>query len=344
LSALDPIETTVDRRSRQTIYHLKDQIYLQRGAILEIGVAANRTFHREIPQGHEVYEFRPEGKRGNFYVDGLRRAGRDQIIANYFFPSLTLAGGHLIKAGVDLNRVTYAQDVRRTGFTHYRLDYTPLRHTEFAGSGALGRSNREASAFIQDSWKLRPQLLVELGLRADWDRLIGTTDFAPRLGVAWAPAENTKVSGGYALIYDATHLSIFTRPQDQYSMTSYFDSSGQLARGPALSVFTIGPEALSRPRYRNISLGVEQRLPGSVFTRVHFLRRRGSRGFAYSNTISPSSIFECRLRSDSSCNTRIPERSSESPLRRDPGPVVRNRRPGGRRRVRSFQQLRSPFG
>jgi hypothetical protein len=70
-------------------------------------------------------------------------------------------------------------------------------------------------------------------------------------------------------------------------MTSYFDSSGQLARGPALSVFTIGPEELSRPRYRNISLGVEQKLPGSVFTRVNFLRRRGNRGFAYSNTISP---------------------------------------------------------
>jgi outer membrane receptor for ferrienterochelin and colicin len=206
-----------------------------------------------------------------------------------------MAGGHLIKAGVDLNRVTYSQDVRRTGFTHYRLDYTPLRHTEFAGSGTLERSNQEASAFIQDSWKLRPGLLVELGLRADWDRLIGTTDFAPRLGVAWAPAENTKVSGGYALIYDATNLNIFTRPQDQYSMTSYFDSSGQLERGPALSVFMIGPQQLSRPRYRSISLGIEQKLPGSLFTKAQFLRRRGSRGLAYSNkitsTISPNGHF-----------------------------------------------------
>jgi outer membrane receptor protein involved in Fe transport len=285
LSALDPIETTVDRRARQWFFHVKDQIYMRRGAILEIGAAANRTFDREIPQGHEIYEFRPEGKRGNYYVDGLRNAGREQIIVNYFAPSLKLTGDHLIKTGADLNRVTYSQDVRRTGYTHYRLDYTPLRHTEFAGSGALARSNREIGAFVQDSWKPRPGLLLELGLRADWDRLIGTTDFSPRFGFAWSPAENTKVSGGYASIYDATNLNIFTRPQDQYSMTSYFDSFGQVVRGPALSVFIIRPQELSRPRYRNISFGVERMLPGNVFARTQFLRRRGSRGFAYFNIL-----------------------------------------------------------
>lgn len=290
LSALDPIETTVDRRSRQWFFHVKDQIYMARGAVFEFGVATNRTFQREIPQGHELYEVTPDGKRGNFYVDGLRTAGRDQIIANYFFPSFSWMGGHLIKAGMDLDRLTYSQDVRRTGYTQFRFDRTPLRQTIFGGSGVLGRSNREVGGYLQDSWKIRPNVLVELGLRYDWDRIVSRSNLGPRVGVAWAPAENTKLTAGFGAIYDATSLRIFTRPQDQYSLTTYFDEAGRLARGPALSLFTIGPQRLSTPKYRNYSVGIERRLPGNLFGKVQYLRRRGVRGFTYFNTLGSDSV------------------------------------------------------
>jgi hypothetical protein len=83
LSALDPWETTVDRRLRQWFFYVKDQIYFKRGALAEIGYAANRTFGREIPQGQGLYLLTPEGKRGNSFVDAVRKARRDQWLVTF---------------------------------------------------------------------------------------------------------------------------------------------------------------------------------------------------------------------------------------------------------------------
>jgi outer membrane receptor protein involved in Fe transport len=292
LGALDPIETTVDRRSRQWLFHIKDQFYLPRRALVEIGYAWNRTFGREIPQGQEIYLLLPDGKRGNHFVDAERKASRDQVIVNSFLPSFTLAGGHQLKAGLDWDRVAYWQDVRRTGYDYYGGAGLLVRRTVFAGSGELRRSNHETALYVQDSWRVRPKLLLEIGLRGDRDRILDVWSPSPRFGVAWSPPglENTKISAGYAQVYDATNLRLFTRPQDQYALSTYYSPNGAVGRGPAVSVFTIANHQLRRPRYRNWSAGFEQRWPASLYTRLEFLRRRGGRGFTYVNTITSDTV------------------------------------------------------
>src|SRR5947209_9751618 len=67
LGALDPIETTVDRRARQWFYDVKDQVYFGHGSLLEDGLSTNRTFGRDIPPGHDLYVFTPFGSRGNYF-------------------------------------------------------------------------------------------------------------------------------------------------------------------------------------------------------------------------------------------------------------------------------------
>jgi hypothetical protein len=285
LGVLDPLETTVDRRSRQWFFDVKDQVYFGRGALLEMGYGANRTFSREVPQGQAIFQLTPDGKRGNHYLDATRKARRDQWLANLFLPSFTRLGAHQVKFGIDMDSVAYWQDVRRTGYDVYRVDGTRSRQVIFGGSGLLERSNFELSSYLQDSWKLRPGLLLELGLRQDSDHLLGNTQVAPRLGFAWAPLglDSTKLSGGFALIYDQTHLRLFTRPLDQYSLTTYFAPEGEIARGPAISVFTIDGTPLKTPRYHNWNLALQHRFPGEFYTRFNYVRRRGQDGFTYFN-------------------------------------------------------------
>lgn len=291
LGALDPEETTVNRRARQYFVNVRDQKYFGRGALLEVGLGLNRTFGREIPQGNELYIYTPEGKRGNYFMDSLRRSSRNQFITNAFLPSFQSAGTHQLKAGVGLDRLSYEQAIRRTGYEFLRRDGSPVRITEFFGNGTVQRSNAEAGFYVQDSWKVRPGLLLELGARTDWDQIIRNWNTAPRAGFAWSPPhlDNTRVSGGYSITYDATNLSYFTRPDDQYALTTYYQPDGAVDRGPAVSVFRFGPGGLHAPRYHNWTLALDQHLLNSISLRAAYLRKHGSRGLTFYNSLTPSS-------------------------------------------------------
>ncbi len=292
LSVLDPRSTTVDRRSRQYFFNIKDQIYFRRGALIEIGYGANRTFGREIPQGPGMLIFTPDGRRGNYFQNAMRTAGRDQFLANVFLPSFEAAGGHQMKTGVDVDAVNYSQDVDRTGQEFLRADHTLARRTVYGGSGRLRRHNSEVSWYAQDSWKPRANLLVEAGLRLDWDHLVGRTSWSPRLGVSWAPPrlDATKISGGYGVVYDQSNLRLFSRPLDQYMLTTHYGSDGSYLYGPSVSMFTFGPWRLKRPRYTHWNLGIDQRLRGDLYIGAHYTRRRGRDGFSYVNTVPEGPI------------------------------------------------------
>lgn len=290
LGALDPVETTVNRRARQYFFNVRNQKYFGRGALLEVGAGLNRTFGREIPQGQGLYVYTPEGKHGNYFMDSLRRSARDQFIVNAFLPSFHAMGAHQFKSGIDLDRISYDQDIRRTGYEFLRSDGTPVRRTQFFGNGIVRRSNFESAAYLQDSWKARPDLLLEIGMRADWDEILRNWNPSPRFGFAWSPprlGDNTRISGGYSTTYDATNLSYFARSEDQYSLTTYFRPNGVVDYGPSVSVFRAGPGGLRSPRYSNWTLTMDRRLPRNISLRAGYLRKYGSRGLTYYNSLQP---------------------------------------------------------
>lgn len=290
LSPLTPLETSTDRRSRQWFFNIKSQRYWSRGALLEAGYAANRTFGREIPQGSEFLRITPEGQRGNAYVDAHRRGSRDQWIANAFLPSFSLAGSHQIKTGLDLGRVAYSQNLRRTGYERYRSGGILLTRTVFGGPSSLSRSNFEGAFYAQDSWRLKQRLLVELGMRLDWNRIFRHWDAAPRLGVAWWPTadSHTKLSAGFGLIHETANLRQFTRPLDQYSLTTYFDPAGRILRGPAAGIAVFGdPPPTPQARVWNVTL--DRQLRTNLFLRASFQSRRLKRGVTFANVLAPDS-------------------------------------------------------
>ena len=292
LTFLDPRETTIDRRTRQAFFHVNDQIYLGGHGLIEFGYAGNRTYGREIPQGWGTLRYTPEGKRGYHFVDALRRGARDQAMVNGFLPVLHAAGTHQIKAGFDVHRVRYWQDVERSAYQNFNESGAPLLMTRFIGSGNVSLTNIESAMFVQDSWRARPNLLVEAGMRLDWDRLVRRWSPSPRLGVAWSPpfGEHTKLYAGVARVFDATNLRLFSRPEDQYAVTSYYFPDGTVGRGPALTMFQGPLSPLLRPFANTVNFGAEQHVGGSIAFRADVLFRHGTRGFTYLNMIAPGDV------------------------------------------------------
>ena len=292
LGALDPIPTTVDQRSRQWFGSVKDQVYLARGMLLEFGFSDLRTSLRDIPQGHSPYVFTPNGRQGNYYVDALKESERKQLLVNLFLPAWHFAGSHQIKAGVDADRLDYSQNTRRTSFDDVGFSGNVLRRVTFGGSGILERPSLEVSSYVLDAWKIRPNLFVQGGVRQDWDELVRSVVLSPRISAAYAPlGKDTKLAAGYAISYDASTPQVFSRPRDQFSLTTIYNPDGSLQSGPATSFFTIGSH-LKMPRYQNLTLGLEQLLPARILLSVNLLRRRGNHGFTYVNVAAPSEQVE----------------------------------------------------
>jgi hypothetical protein len=91
-----------------------------------------------------------------------------------------------------------------------------------------------------------PRLAVDAGLRQDWDELVRRASFGPRISAAFAPFgnSNTKLVGGYSIIYDATNLALYSKPLDQQAVTVPFTPAG-VAEAPLVTTFVPGHGPLS---------------------------------------------------------------------------------------------------
>jgi hypothetical protein len=287
LTPLDPLETTLRRRASQWFGYIKDQHFFSRGSFIEAGFASSRTFEREIPQGDSPYLITPDGQLGNNYLNAKRVGDRQQALTNFYLPTFRFLGIHQFKAGGDAVRLDYAQNIQRNAIDYIGLDGTVVRQLTFAGSGILSRSNYENSMYLQDAWKIQKNLLVELGLRTDRDMILGHWNVSPRAGFAWSPqgSEKTRISGGVATIFNPTDLRLFTRPLDQYILSTYFNPDGSIASGPLASVYTAGTD-VQTPRATTWNLGVQQQFSKSMQGRIQLLRRRSTDGFSYVNALA----------------------------------------------------------
>ena len=75
----------------------------------------------------------------------------------------------------------------------------------------------DAGPFIQDDWRVKPNLTLSLGLRYEVQTLVSDhkDDFAPRFGFAWAPGnpkngrQKTVIRGGFGIFYDRVSYGDF---------------------------------------------------------------------------------------------------------------------------------------
>jgi hypothetical protein len=77
------------------------------------------------------------------------------------------------------------------------------------GRAIANTSWLDGAAFVQDDWRMRPNVTVSAGLRYETQNDLGDhADFAPRIGVAWAvdggknKSPKTVLRGGFGIFYD----------------------------------------------------------------------------------------------------------------------------------------------
>jgi hypothetical protein len=136
------------------------------------------------------------------------------------------------------------------------------RYPTFSGGSPSSTYNFESSAYAEDRWLITDRLLVEPGVRFDWDEIIRTPLVSPRLSGTYVldNSGNTKFSAGIGLIYDPTLLFLIARPFAGQRTDYFFNSAGALT-GTVPTTFSVDRNALQAPRFVNWSRASRESSP-----------------------------------------------------------------------------------
>jgi hypothetical protein len=282
LGVLDPISTTSGQSDSEWLAAVKVLHSWYSGAVLEGGFSWQRVYRRRVPEGSETYIISPSGRSGNYFLDSNQDGRRAQIFVNYFPQAWHRAGRHQLQIGADAQRLDYTAWMHRTAFEVIGNAGLPVYLTTFRGGGDISHPNAVAASYINDHWQLAERVTVDLGIRQEWDELVRRAAFGPRISASWAPFADghTKVTAGFARVYDATSLSLFSRPLDQQPVTTPYSDTG-FPEAPLYTTFLAG-ENLKLPGFDKWSGGVERQFWHTITGSVELLRKRGTDGFVYS--------------------------------------------------------------
>jgi hypothetical protein len=215
-------------------------------------------------------------------------------------------GDHAIKLGANVKIFRsdsfFDADSRGT-FTFFSLQQFLAGQagvfTQFRGDTRLERPNTLSGFYIQDDWRPRPDLTLNLGLRYDYESAktealreiagepgpgIGRdrNNIAPRVGVVWAPGSTRHaIHGAAGIYYDQVVLNIlgnvrFNPPKVigvSISNPSFPDATSGLVSVPPPAIQSIDPD-LTTPYNLNTSIGYRRELATNLGVDVSFVYNR----------------------------------------------------------------------
>ena len=122
-------------------------------------------------------------------------------------------GKHLLKFGgnsYDINRRGLNNLANAWGTFYFSSlqDYQlgrPFSFFQQSGDGHVAPVQTDLGAFVQDNYRMRENLSLGFGVRADWQDTLGdANNVAPRASLAWAPRKSKRlvVRGGAGFFYE----------------------------------------------------------------------------------------------------------------------------------------------
>ncbi|MGB9179494.1 MAG: TonB-dependent receptor [Pyrinomonadaceae bacterium] len=213
----------------------------------------------------------------------------------------TQRGSHSLKGGVDflLNRVNIAFPGAQQGVYAFSSlsNFLAGRYSTFQqafGASGQSQSNPNFGLFVQDEWRPRADLTVNAGLRYDAQFLPepvrrDANNFAPRLGIAYAPGDRKTVLRASFGIYfdriplravsnalqrDGTKYKVAVLSFGQAGAPVFPNTLGVFPAGLLASITTIDPQIKSSYS-EQANLQIERELPSNSSLSISYIYLRG---------------------------------------------------------------------
>lgn len=302
LSSLVPRQSTVKRNIAAWLPYLRIQHRFVDGALIEAGAAYMRVRDGFVPHGDAPFEITPETSKGSYFENLTSHSSRVQEKATLYLPPRQWLGEHNFRLGADLSQIGFSEEPFRSPINYLREDGTLVRRSVFPGSPLFHRSNLEDGAYIEDHWTMPSGLVVEPGLRFDWDEITRRPLFSPRIAMTFTPGVSmgrtpqTKISAGIGLYYSQTPLFFIEEALAGQRVDTLYAADGTTPIGPPQPIsFTADYANRREPRVVNWSLGVQRRLPGSIYASLNYLDKHGTDGMVYAGPFTETASGSTQL-------------------------------------------------
>ena len=295
LDAFDPISTTLDANLERSFVSLKDQYWLH-STLFMLGVAADGSVLNELPQGTAPYVLFPQGASGNFFESLHRRVRRLQAIGSVTTAERHWHGSHELTAGFNMSGLALSQSASRGEIDVKRGDSTLARRSTFTGSPDVRVTNSQAGGYAQDTWTITRRLILQAGVREDWDRLVQHAMAGPHAALNILPLheDTAKLSLGWSLTNAPLDLTLLGQAFDQLQVDTLYDATGQNAiAGPVTSRFVLPAGGLKQPRFATTSAGWQQKIAMNTLVGLELLARNEQDGLVHETQQpgTPGGIF-----------------------------------------------------
>jgi hypothetical protein len=205
-----PQPVTPNYKQKDFVFNVGDS-YTLGGGLLQSSFSFKRFNANVWGQGANEQTLTPTIEEGNYFAMQARRSSRFELLEIYQLPSQKFwQGSHEVKLGFDFSAVTNRLNFIARPVNIRRADNTLAERIVFGSAPLIRASNREYTGFMQDRWKVRSNLSIDLGVRYENQRIADQQNIAPRVGFAWSPfkGDDTVIRGGIGFFYDKVPLNI----------------------------------------------------------------------------------------------------------------------------------------
>jgi hypothetical protein len=241
------------------------------------------------------------------FTAGGAQADRLQTENHFTFTEIVSyqAGKHALRGGINVPDISRRglDDNTNIGGTYTfatlqdYLQNRPFSFVQQRGNGHVVFWEKVIGGFVQDEFRLRPNLQITAGIRYDWQNYFhDNNNFAPRLSFAYAPGTQhaTVIRGGFGMFYDRTG------PQPIFDLLRYDGlrllklivtdpSYPYIAADSAIAppgVVRLDP-TVKIPMTMQFGLGVERQLAKSSVLTVNYSGIRGDNLFRSRDVNAP---------------------------------------------------------
>jgi hypothetical protein len=295
LGVASPISTTRGYRSYRSFFSLKEQVWNGR-AFYELGIAGDFSHSENRPHGFEPYMVTPNGSSGNYFESLWQKKRRWQAIGSASLPTRRLQGTHDFHFGFNVDEIAWDHSTNRNPIEVVRVDDTLAQLTIFSGTSQFNLKDFRLGVYGHDVWRVFKPLVLQFGIRADWDHILNRMTPSPRISANFVPfqSDRTKLTAAWGVFLQPVTLSSLGPAYDQQRSDTYYSHAHPIPiLGPMISNFVLPNEYLKQPRFYTTSLGWEQSIGKNSQAEIHFVQRNGRLGLAYEKIVrdSPESLF-----------------------------------------------------